>query len=140
MARHPAAHVSGWKWFLWVKWYLAGAAHLVALAGSAAGAASASATTSAEGGGEPEKLSIEQQRALLKGLYGAFWGFKLLVVAVVICILGLHGACCLFPNYKTSDADRIQQMLDTQRGLPPPTLLQRVKAMFGFRRPDERAE
>lgn len=50
------------------------------------------------------KLSIEQQRQLLKGVYAAFWGFKLFAVGVVICILGLHGACCLFPNYKRGDA------------------------------------
>ena len=123
----------------WLGCLFAAGAPLIVATASAAGEASASATTSAEGGA-PDKLSIEQQRALLKGLYGAFWGFKLLVVLIVIFILGLHGACCLFPNYKTSDADRIQQMLDTQRGLPPPTMLQRVRAMFGFRRPDERAE
>ena len=55
-------------------------------------------------GGKAKKLSVEQQKLLLNGMYTAFFGFKMLVVCIVICILGLHGACCLFPNYKTSDA------------------------------------
>jgi hypothetical protein len=55
-------------------------------------------------GGKAKKLSVEQQKLLLNAMYTAFFGFKMLVVCIVICILGLHGACCLFPNYKTSDA------------------------------------
>ena len=53
---------------------------------------------------DPKKLSLEEQKKLLQGLYAAFWGFKMFVAGIVICILGLHGACCLFPNYKTGDA------------------------------------
>lgn len=55
-------------------------------------------------GGKAKKLSVEQQKLLLNAMYTAFFGFKMLVVCIVICILGLHGACCLFPNYKTGDA------------------------------------
>ena len=61
-----------------------------------------------DAGEDSAKLSIEQQRQLLKSLYAAFWGFKLFAVALVICILGLHGACCLFPNYNRSDAVRYE--------------------------------
>ena len=77
---------------------------LVACAPAAAVDALQAAHTDA--GEDSAKLSIEQQRQLLKSLYAAFWGFKLFAVALVICILGLHGACCLFPNYKRSDAVR----------------------------------
>ena len=55
---------------------------------------------------DARKLSVEQQKQLLGSIYAAFWTFKIIAAAVVICILGLHGACCLFPNYKTSDAVR----------------------------------
>ena len=48
-------------------------------------------------------LSIEQQKQLLTGVYAAFWGLKIFVAGIVVCILGLHGACCLFPNYRASD-------------------------------------
>ena len=35
---------------------------------------------------------------------------------------------------------KLQELIDAQRGLPPPTLSQRVKAMFGFRRAAVRVE
>lgn len=54
--------------------------------------------------GDVKKMSIEQQKQMLNSIYAAMWGFKLCVAGLIICILGLHGACCLFPNYKTSDA------------------------------------
>jgi hypothetical protein len=74
---------------------------------SAAGAAASAGSghePSHPQGSDVKKLSIEQQKQMLNGLYAAFWGFKMFVAGLVICILGLHGACCLFPNYKTSDA------------------------------------
>jgi hypothetical protein len=60
--------------------------------------------------GDARKLSVEEQKQLLGSIYAAFWTFKIIAAGVVICILGLHGACCLFPNYKTSDAVRCSAM------------------------------
>ena len=80
-----------------------------AVAGAGGGQASGTAAASGEAPmagstGAKTALSIEQQRQLLSSMYAAFWGFKLVLVVIVVCVLGFHGACCLFPNYVSSDA------------------------------------
>ena len=102
---HSRVDLDGWPYLDMTHrlWFLAGCV------ARAAGSLVASNTETSDTGGTAQpragaKLSVEQQKQMLSSMYAAMWGFKLLVAGLVICILGLHGACCFFPNYKTSDA------------------------------------
>ena len=91
-------------------WRMMGAGLMAAaVAGAGGGEASGTAAASGEAPmagstGAKTALSMEQQRQLLSSMYAAFWGLKLVLVVMVVCVLGFHGACCLFPNYVSSDA------------------------------------
>mmetsp|Transcript_19957 Transcript_19957/g.31240 ORF Transcript_19957/g.31240 Transcript_19957/m.31240 type:complete len:172 (+) Transcript_19957:321-836(+) len=83
------------------------------------------------------KLSVEEQKQLLQGLYAAFWSFKVFVGLIVVCILGINGACCLCPR---SEQQRIQELLDAQKGIPRPTFWGRILMFLGLKRPPRRDE
>ena len=42
-----------------------------------------------------KKPSVEQQKLLLNGVYTVFFGFKMLVVCIVICILEVCIVICI---------------------------------------------
>jgi hypothetical protein len=108
-------------------WFMAGQLAVCLAAGEGAAGREARAEVDGAGGvahppppsgrsaGEAGKLSLEQQKQLLNSIYAAFWGFKIIAAGIVICVLGLHGACCLFPNYKTSDAVRRRAIVSIRR-------------------------
>jgi hypothetical protein len=58
------------------------------------------------------KISEEAQRAILQGMYGTLWSFKIVFGGIIICILGLQGACCLCPQ---SEQSRILAMQASAR-------------------------
>ena len=63
------------------------------------------------------------------------------VLRVVLhCILFLDHSSLLTMLHHRCLQERLQDLLDRQSGLPPPSFIQRVKAMLGMRRPDARAE
>ena len=43
-------------------------------------------------------LSSEDQRKIMMAIYAGIGSFQLIVGAIVVCILGMHGACCLCPK------------------------------------------
>lgn len=64
------------------------------------------------GTADQPKISEEARRAILQGMYGTFWSFKIIFGGIVVCILGLQGACCLCPQ---SEQSRILAMQDAAR-------------------------
>lgn len=58
------------------------------------------------------KISEEAQRAILQGMYGTLWSFKIVFGGIIVCILGLQGACCLCPQ---SEQSRILAMQASAR-------------------------
>jgi hypothetical protein len=117
-----------WKLVVWRRWGQRKASRAMPDDGVVA-----SATHPHPSAGDARKLSVEQQKQLLGSIYAAFWTFKIIAAGVVICILGLHGACCLFPNYKTSDAVRCSAM---PRGCAP---CASVRAQCAARRDQHRS-
>jgi cytochrome bd-type quinol oxidase subunit 2 len=44
------------------------------------------------------ELSADDQRKIMMAIYAGIGSFQLVVGAIVVCILGMHGACCLCPK------------------------------------------
>ncbi len=53
-------------------------------------------------------LSSEDQRKLMLAIYAGIGSFQLVVGAIVVCILGMHGACCLCPK---SEQQRLIELM-----------------------------
>jgi hypothetical protein len=96
----------------------------VLAAGGVSGADLAADTAADRGAGSgaavgasgKRELSIEEQKAVLGLLYAAFWSFKALAIAIVICILGINGACCLCPR---SEQRRLRETLEASQNPSP---------------------
>jgi hypothetical protein len=57
----------------------------------------------AESSGEKKKeggssLDEEAKKAVLASMYAGFWSFKIILGCIIVCILGIQGACCLCPR------------------------------------------
>ena len=57
-------------------------------------------------------LSEEDQRKIMMAIYAGVGSIQLCIGAIVICILGMHGACCLCPK---SEQKRIMELLKDEK-------------------------
>ncbi len=53
-------------------------------------------------------LSADDQRKIMLALYAGIGSFQLVIGAIVVCILGMHGACCLCPK---SEQQRLIELM-----------------------------
>jgi hypothetical protein len=53
-------------------------------------------------------LSADDQRKIMMALYAGIGSFQLVIGAIVVCILGMHGACCLCPK---SEQQRLVELM-----------------------------
>ena len=62
--------------------------------------------------GEPRTPGLEEQKQLMRGILAAFYSLEIIVGCLVVCILGINGACCLCPR---KDRDRLLSVMAAQR-------------------------
>ena len=53
-------------------------------------------------------LSADDQRKIMLAIYAGIGSFQLVIGAIVVCILGMHGACCLCPK---SEQQRLIELM-----------------------------
>ena len=53
-------------------------------------------------------LSSDDQRKIMLAIYAGIGSFQLVIGAIVVCILGMHGACCLCPK---SEQQRLIELM-----------------------------
>ena len=59
-------------------------------------------------------LSADDQKRIMMAIYAGIGSFQLIVGGIVVCILGMHGACCLCP--KTEQQRLIELMKRSKAG------------------------
>jgi hypothetical protein len=61
---------------------------------------------------QPHSAGREQQKLLMRGILAAFYSAEFIIGAIIVCILGLNGACCLCPR---QDRQRLMKLLEAQK-------------------------